>query len=197
MKHVRRLSTALPGLFWSALAIALFLPVHSEAAFLRDYGVSQFTLINVNSDGVFYTPDLGLSAVLTGGNNGSYLEGTSTVYIHSAGTGLVQFNYSYASLDSPPYDWAGYVLGADFYLLADTDGQSGTASFAVQRGQTFGFRVATADNTYEPGVLTVSSLVAPVDVPEPGTLTAAVGALAVIFYARRRRLAAHASRGKR
>jgi PEP-CTERM motif len=157
---------------WALGLSSLALTSPAQAAFTGPYAFNQFTLTNTNADGVAITPDGGLSIVLTGGNNGSALPGTTDLVTVAAGTGAVQFHYSYSSLDFPGFDFAGYLLGAAFTQLADTDGQSGTAMFAVNSGQKFGFRVGTADNTGEPGILTISSFTAPAgtaSVPEPGT----------------------------
>jgi hypothetical protein len=70
--------------------------------------------------------------------------------------------------------------------LADSDGQSGTIAVPVSSGQIFGWRVATFDNTFEPGVITLSGFSAPAGgapIPEPGSwmlvLAGVAGAAAV------------------
>ena len=144
--------------FCLALILGLGCAQQASAGIIEDYPFSDFTLINTNADG------LGLagvsSLVLIGPNNGSGLPGTTDLITSAKATGTISFNYSYSTLDvwapgdfGAPFDFAGYLIGATFYQLADNDGQSGTASFAVTAGQTFGFRVASADNTYEPGIL--------------------------------------------
>src|SRR5262249_28187490 len=150
-----------------------FLP-QAKASFIGTYDLSNFTLTNTNADGSAMTPDSGLTLVLTGPNNGSDLAGTTSLTISAAASGLLQFSYSYSSLDTPEFDFAGYILGATFIQLADTDGQSGSISVPITAGQTFGFRVGSLDNTGEPGVLTISNFNAPSNVPEPGTLPLAL-----------------------
>ena len=187
---------------WALGFLALTSP--AQAAFTGAYALNQFTLTNMNADGKAITPDGGLSIVLTGGNNGSGQAGTTDLVAFAAGAGTVQFHYSYSSLDFPGADFAGYLLGAalTFTQLADTDGQSGNAMFAVSNGQKFGFRVGTQDNTGEPGILTISSFIAPAgtpSVPEPGTapmlLLAVAGASLAAAYRRvriKRRQEGHA-----
>jgi hypothetical protein len=82
-----------------------------------------------------------------------------------------QFDYSYFSIDLPGFDRAGYFIGPTFIALADTDGQSGTATVSVNIGDQFGFRIETDDNTGEPGVFAVSTFTtsAASGVPEPAT----------------------------
>jgi hypothetical protein len=153
-------------------AIALLAPA-AHASFIGTYALANFNLQNQNADGDVMTPDAGLSIVLTGGNNGSGLPGTTDLFITAAASGLVQFDYQYFSMDFPPFDSAGFLLNGAFTELAGTSGDSGSASFSVLAGQTFGFRIATLDNEGEPGILTVSDFAAPLGdgsapVPEPG-----------------------------
>jgi hypothetical protein len=87
-----------------------------------------------------------------------------------------QFDYSYVSLDAPGYDRAGYFIGLVFTALADTSGQSGSASVFVDAGDQFGFRIETDDNTGEPGIFTVSTFAASA-APEPANIYLISGAI--------------------
>src|SRR5450759_4567389 len=120
------------------------------------YPRSFFVLTNSQADGNVFSPDGGISAILTGGNNGTGLSGTTDLLAIATGSGSIQFQYIYASADLPAFDRAGYLIGQLFTPLADTDQQFGTATFLVMGGDTFGFRVETDDNTGEPGVFTIS-----------------------------------------
>jgi|SRR5579884_597791 len=161
---------------------------HLHASFILNYAVDQFTLTNTNADGTAISPDGGLSLIITGGNNGSGLAGTTDFLTTVQQSGLITFAYGYSSCsptflcDDPGFDYAGYILGPNFMQLTDTDGDSGTVSVAVAAGQSFGFRVGTVDNGGEPGILTVSNFSASqVDsAPEPGTL-GLVGLAAAVF----------------
>ena len=115
------------------------------------------------SDGFAYTPDSGQTVVMVGGNDGTGLPGTTDMLINAAASGTVQFDYLYNSLDLPGLDAAGYLLNGTYNQFANTDGQSGTQSFLVNAGDSFGFEVWTADNTGEPGFVTVSNFSAPGD----------------------------------
>ena len=69
----------------------------------------------------------------------------------------------------------GYLLEGNYTQLSDNGGamdQSGSASFSVLAGQTFGFRVVTADDLWGPAQSTISSFEVAA-VPEPGTWAAA------------------------
>ena len=159
----------------------------ANAAFIGPYDPASFVLTNMNSDGFAEFRPNG-SLVLTGGNNGSGTPGTTNFLVAAAGTGLVTFNFSYSSLDAVLAEVVGYMVGSSFNLLADRDGTSGPVSFAVTAGQTFGFRIATEDNTGEPGILTVSNFSAPTGsaVPEPSTLGLMAAGLATAAFWRPR-----------
>jgi hypothetical protein len=153
------------------------------------YPLSDFVLTNSNADGTAVSPDGGISVILTGGNNGTGLSGTTDLLAIATGPGSIQFQYTYFSLDDPTFDRAGYLIGDQFTPLADTNGQFGTALFLVVGGDSFGFRVATDDNTGEPGVFTISDFaVDSTAAPEPATLPlvlAAATAMAVGIRSRR------------
>lgn len=148
------------------------LAAQARAAFISPYALNNFMLINMNADGTAITPDGGASVVITGGNNGSGEPGTTDLVTTAQTSGAVQFKYSYSSLDIAHQDFAGYLVGNVFTQIADISGQTGMVSFMAPLGQTFGFRVGTLDNQFEPGILTVSSFSGPATstgVPEPGS----------------------------
>ena len=182
------------GMFSAALflIVTAALPQQAMAGFIGEYSVNLFTVTNVNGSGSAMTPDNGLTLLITGPNSGSGLDGFTDVTTFVGGSGLIRFRYLYSSLDLPGYDFAGYVLGTSFVPFADTDGQSATVLLSVNRGDKFGFRVGSLDNSGEPGVLAVFDFSAPVSaVPEPGTgllfLVAGVAALQVGRLETRRR----------
>ena len=187
-----------------ALALSLVLVGPANAgSFTGTYDLSNWTLIDTEADGFAMTPDAGLTLVLTGGNNGSGLPGVTDFVINAPTAGLIQFNWSYTSLDSTspvcgplgnlPCDDGGYLLGGAYTELADdttwTTLGSGMVSFAVTSGESFGFQVDTADNEGEPGILTLSDFSAPVntDASEPGTVSVVLGLGATVASARLRK----------
>lgn len=190
--------------FGGALSLIFFLMAPASAgSFTASYDLSNWTLTNTNADGSVMTPDAGLTLVVTGGNNGSGLPGITDFVINAPAAGLVQFNWSYTSLDSTtpvcgnfgnlPCDDGGYLAGGVYTELADdttwmTLG-SGAVSFAVTSGESFGFQVDTADNGGEPGILTLTDFSAPVntDAPEPGTVSVVLGLGATMALARWRK----------
>jgi len=155
--------------FCLTLGISPWLTQQAKADFIEQYPLADFTLTNspnsILTDG--FVMMSGSSIVLTGGNSGSGEPGTTDLVTTAAQAGLIQFDYSYSSLDLPKLDYAGYLLNGTFVQLADTDGESGFVQFNVSLGEPFGFWVATVDNQGEPGILTVSS--ADAAAPEPRT----------------------------
>src|ERR1019366_4239715 len=153
--------------------------------------LSLWTLTNTSADGFATLTTLGVD--ITGGNDGSANPGTTDLTIVAAGTGPVSFAFFYFSLDLPTLDYAGYLLGPNFFPLADTSGTSGNPSFSVLQGQSFGFRVGTADNQYEPGILSISDFSAPAspagtNAPEPAAGAVVLAALALAVGVRLRQL---------
>jgi len=146
--------------------------------------------ISSDTDGSVSTPDGGGSTVLTGGNSGSGLPGTTDFLIAAPAAGVVAFDWSYTSLN--PFlgdNYAGYLLNNNFVQFVQNDGLgddlNGSVTFSVTLGDSFGFRVGTMDNTFEPGVLTVADFRAPAPVPEPCTASLLVAVIALTLAGRR------------
>jgi len=68
---------------------------HAKASFIGVYAVDMFTLSNTNANGSAITPDGGLSLLLTGGNTGSGLSGTTGFTVAAAASGVVEFQFSF------------------------------------------------------------------------------------------------------
>lgn len=142
--------------------------------------LNQFMLTNTSADGSIDIASDGFSFVLTGGNSGSGLPGTTDFTVSAQNAGTVEFSYSYASNDLPGFDIAGYLLGITRVPLADTDGESGLGSFSAGAGQTYGWYISTLDNTGEPGILTVTFTSTTSTVPEPAGSTFALTGIAAL-----------------
>src|SRR5579884_1554702 len=134
----------------------------ASAAFIGAYSPNNWTLVNSNADGTVTADPGGAFITLTGGNNGSGTPGTTDYTTLASQSGTIQFDFLYSSNDDAGFDWAGYLVGGVFVQLADASGlPKQSATFNVTQGEQFGFRVGTADNGGEPGVLTVSAFSAP------------------------------------
>jgi hypothetical protein len=161
-------------LFAWALFLGLTLASGASADSIVTPVLSAFDLNNTSADGMVAIEPDGLSFVLTGGNNGSGLPGSTDFTVTASTPGIVQFQYFYASLDMPGFDSAGYLVDDLRTTLADTDGISGNASFSVNTGQLYGWWVETQDNTGEPGILTVAFSPTLAPVPEPANIALAI-----------------------
>jgi hypothetical protein len=170
---------------------------------------TTFAVVNNNADGSVITPSLLFpgdltSFDLTGGNNGSGLEGETDYIGTASAAGIVQFQWSYtscfppnqqppsAACDSPSFDWTGYLINQTLTQLTDTDtgGVTASVSFAVSAGSQFGWYVGTMDNMGEPGTVTVSGIsftpaTGTTGTPEPGTLSLCVTCMVMFLAARR------------
>jgi hypothetical protein len=183
------------------LTVTLALTPRAEAGFIGYYdptnpGGNWMLINNPAGNGTAGTPDFGNTLVVTGSQPGSGDPTMTDFVIIAPAAGTVMFTFSYASTDTmfplcgpdltDACDDGGYLLNGSYTMLADALNQnSGPISFSVNAGDTFGFRVNAADNTGEPGSLTIGnfSAPAPLSVPEPGTAgmlaAAAVASLAV------------------
>jgi hypothetical protein len=185
-----------PGLVGGAFRLLpwlafVTLAAPSWAGFVGYYAPGNFTLTNSLADGFVTAAANGDWLALTGGNDGSGVFGTTELSIVAAASGVVTWDYSFASLDLPEQDYVEYRLGNVYVKFASINGQSSTVAFPVVAGQVFGWRMVTLDNIFEPGELTLSNFSAPeaVDLPEPGSaLLSFIGLAAVFgFVAKKRR----------
>jgi hypothetical protein len=170
-------------------ALLLMLATYSWAGSIY-HSPADLTLVNVNADG---SAAIGADIVITGGNNGSGLYGTTDLVAIAPATGLVTFQYFFTTLDidfetGATFDGAGFLV-ADVFTPFDPLFSLAPLpySFNVSAGQSFGFRVETLDNTGEPGILTISQLSVPEAVPEPrfGVMVFLVTGVWFAFYSLR------------
>ena len=185
---------AMSAILFLAFVFLLVSPLGARAGMIGAYDPSLWTLTNTSADGFVTVTAAGVD--ITGGNTGTGNPGTTDFQIVAVGTGLVSFSFEYFSLDSPTFDYAGYLLGPNFFPLADSSGISGSQSFAVTLGENFGFRVGTADNQFEPGILSISDFNAPVSTistgaPEPATGAIVLAALAFVLGIKLRQRRTH------
>jgi hypothetical protein len=163
--------------------------------FVGYYAFNNFALSNTGGfapNGFASSPDSN-TLILTGTNDGSGLGGLTELTIPSEGAGLFQFDYVFSTADDPTFEYAGYILAANLYQLADTNGENGSVAVPVVTGESIGFYVGSFDNTGGAGVLTVTDFSAPgtdfgAPVPEPASLAYLIAALAggLAWYRRRR-----------
>ncbi|MDB9522287.1 hypothetical protein PN480_10015 [Dolichospermum circinale CS-1225] len=166
--------------------------------FTGDYAPSKWNLTNSNADGFVDTSNAPNSITLTGGNNGSGSFGRTTYSITN--TQRVSFNWNYSTNDEVTYsdcaaipgnfcDPFQIVLNGNATTLISNAGspQSGTYTTLIPNGNTFGFSIATADNSFGRGSVTISNFSA---APVPFESNAAPAGMAIVFgaFMLRRRL---------
>ena len=144
-------------------AFVCFTGVESANAvidFSGDYAPANWTLTNSNADGFVDTTNAPTLITLTGGNDDSFSfsPGTTDYTITATSNETITYDWSYSTSDDPGFDDFFRLLNGTTTFLADTNGQSGTDSFVVNTGDTFGFRVATDDNIAGAGVVIVGDL---------------------------------------
>lgn len=75
----------------------------------------------------------------------------------------MSFNWNYSTADedqNTQYDPFGYLINGIFTQQTDDSGgisQNGTSTFNVGAGDNFGFRIATVDNVFGRGSVTISN----------------------------------------
>jgi len=195
----------------------LALAPQAQAGFIGYYDISNINSLNfgnwvlVNSptgipevqdpNGTATTPDSGMTLVVTGSQTGSGFPSMTDFEIVAPSAGTVSFLFTYSSLDTmfplcggdlmSQCDDGGYVVNGVYTQLATDLSQVSTptmVSFSVNAGDTFGFQVDAADNTGEPGNLSITnfSAPAPLSVPEPSSAGMLALAAATVFGLRRK-----------
>jgi hypothetical protein len=176
------------------LAVVGLVAVHGAAkadpiGFAGPYAPANWTTTNTPA-GTGGTADFSGApgtAVFSSGDVG--VGGNTDTTLTAPSGGTVSFDWSYSSTDFGTFDTFGYLLNGNYTQLVDNDGNpsgfSGSASFNVNAGDTFGFRSTTADGGFGPGIATVTNFDAP-GVPEPASM-AIFGGLVVAGIAGFRR----------
>ena len=120
------------------------------------------------------------SMELFGGN--SLVRGITWYSTVALSTGTISVDYAYSSGDAYDYDAAGWVLNGVFTAVVTNDNgpRTGTITFSVNAGETFGFGVFTADGMEGAGTATFTNFV-----PAPGAI-ALLGAAGLVGSRRRR-----------
>jgi hypothetical protein len=109
---------------------------------------------------------------------------TDYTIVVPAGSWQVSFAWKYSSVDSGTYDSGGYLVNGNYTVLAfnNTQGSGSTGPLVLNGGDTFGFRVFSADSAFGRGILDITKFEA---IPAPGAL--ALLGLGGLVAGRRRR----------
>jgi len=158
------------------LAVALTVSAQANAqGFSGPYAPTNWTTVNVNSNGNVNTGGAPNSIFITGtdGNGGG--AGSITYQIASVYTGAISFDWLFdgevvSGGSGPGFDPFSFVINGVPTQLTNNGGtevQSGSASFLVNAGDVIGFRINSTDNIVGPGTVLISNFVA---TPEPATM---------------------------
>lgn len=91
---------------------------------------------------------------IIGNDDGSGLAADTFISIIAPDDAIVCFDWTYFSSDVGDWDSGGYHINNNPIQLADNDTHgSGSASFPVNAGNTFGWYVHSRDSGFGPGVL--------------------------------------------
>jgi len=139
------------------------------------YDPLNWDLEKNGGDGFVITTSAPDSIFLKGSNTDTDSSINTDYTVMAAASGTVSFDWEYHSYDTegdPGWDRFEWLLEGVFTpLIKDDKGlvnQWGSASFSVNAGDVFGFRINTRDDRFGPAVATISNFAAPV--PEPATL---------------------------
>jgi hypothetical protein len=150
-------------------------------------GTAQFAVgqaLTVGAGNPNGTGTLDSSTMTLFGGDGSG-RGVTWYSAIASGAGTISVDWAYSNApggDSAGWDGAGWVLNGVFTVLAINSGSpaSGTLSFSVNAGDTFGFGAATVDGLFGSGTATFTNFV-----PAPGAF--GLLAMAGLAGSRRRR----------
>lgn len=158
------------------------------------YAPANWTQLIV-SNGSIDTTNAPASVTLIGADNNAPNAGQSDFTIAAPSAGQVTFNWNYTTVDSSgtaEFDPFGYILNGIFTKLTnDTIGnQSGTGSFSVVFGDTFGFSQRTGDSDFGGSQTIIGNFNGPVGGPSPVSVPAPLplfGVGASLVWSRRLR----------
>ena len=143
--------------------------------------------VDVNTGGVDVVGSITGS---TGGGTADTVRTTTWTVTNGAQSSVLSFSWALATLASPTAgnQSVSYLIGAIETPISSTAGDAGSlTNITVGASETFGFRVTTADNISDYGVLSISGFDAvnsPVTVPSPLPLA---GGIAAFSWSRRLR----------
>ena len=139
----------------------------ASGGFTGSYAPANWTSA-IQGDGSINTSGAPTSISLSSADNGVEpgINQNTNYTITAPAAGTVSFNWSYATADGlgPEYDPFGYLKNGSFTQLTNNLGassQSGTATFSVASGDTFGFRQNSLDSLGGCATTTITSFTGP------------------------------------
>jgi len=163
------LGTKIKTIFTVSLAAVIVSMVAGNsmayADFSGSYDPANWAFTDNGGDGSVDTSSAPVSIELTGSNlfgnvelDPPFIPTDTDFTITVPCDTTISFDWDYDTVDVPfPFDSASYFVGAAVTQLADQPDNNSVGAVAVLTGETFGFRVHTNDNTFGPGVLTITN----------------------------------------
>ena len=181
------------GLMITGLANALVFAAPSNAVtiqkgFAGDYATPNWTFNANGADGSVNTTGAPSSISLTGNDDAQDYIFTNYT-INATASGQVNFDWSWIN---PDIEIFGYLKNGTFNQLSQ-ESSTGTTSFSVVSGDSFGFSIDGLDGCCDTGTATISNFSAPSAAAVPAPLPI-LGLPAVLFYSRKLKKRIKASR---
>jgi len=140
----------------------------ANPGFAGTYAPPNWTQLIVQDGSVDTTNAPTSITVIGSDNNYSGLAGQTDFTIAAPSAGTVSFDWQFTTADPPAqYDPFGYLLNGSFFQLTNDSiaDQSGSATFAVLPGDTFGFSQRSVDSLNGRAQTVISNFVAPAGAP--------------------------------
>lgn len=148
-----------------------------DIGFTGNYGLGNWTSNSNGGNGSVNTSGAPGSITIYGNNNGG--SNINTTFLTTAAySGMISFSWNYTSNDPDTgFDFPFYIVVAGENVLccnSITFGQnasgSGTISFFINAGDTFGWGIKSTDGIFGAGNLTITNFKSTSQVPEPASL---------------------------
>lgn len=166
MKRYSRIAVVL-----AVVVMASSFAAADDIGFTGNYATSNWVLATNGGNGSVDLSGAPNSIKIIGSDNGCLCYNETTFQTTAAYAATISFNWLYQSNDPDAwFDWGFYITVNGNQLLSGVNGDSGSISFNVNAGDVIGFGVASSDNIFGPGVLTISNFKSTAQVPEPATL---------------------------
>ena len=137
------------------------------------------------------------STEVNGGGTANTVRTTTWTVTNGSAAALLSFDWALATLPTTTAttQTVSYLVGSTVTDISSSAGSSGSfTSIALAAGESFGFRVTTADNNGDYGTLSITNFTDANDVPVPGPLPLA-GGIAAFSWSRRLRRRISSSTG--
>ncbi|WP_297097865.1 hypothetical protein [uncultured Draconibacterium sp.] len=145
------------------------------------YDILNWTLIE--NSGSIITSNAPDEITFVSGNSG--YEDDTYMTITAPNDGIVSFEWDYTTVDGAEYDYPFYIIDGDKYTFSTynesgSNSQSGTESFVVTAGQTFGFGASTTDGIVGSATIKTFTFSFPPGEPVPVSIFSILALFALI-----------------